>query len=275
VIRGDDHLNNTPRQMNIFAALGAMPPVYAHLPMILGPDRAKLSKRHGAVSVMQYRDDGFLPEAVLNYLVRLGWSHGDEEIFTVKAMTDLFDIADVNQSASAINPDKLLWLNQHYIKHGDLAWLGAELGWHLVRMGVAVTDGPPLAEVVRCQQERVRTLKEMAENSRFFFIAPTEYDPKAVAKHLTAETTPVLKLSIERLEKLSPWAAPAIHDTVTAVATELGVGLGKVAQPLRVAVTGTTVSPPIDATLSLLGKAETLARVERALGQVARLSQIS
>ncbi len=265
VIRGDDHLNNTPRQANIFKALGAEPPAYAHLPMILGPDGAKLSKRHGAVSVMQYRDDGFLPEALLNYLVRLGWACGDEEIFTLKAMTDLFDLADVNQSASAINPDKLLWLNQHYIKHGDLTRLGAELGWHLARMGVAVVDGPPLDGVVRCQQERAKTLKEMAENSRFFFEAPDTYDEKAAAKHLGADARPALELARSRLAELSEWSAPAVHGVVTEIAESLGVGLGKVAQPLRVAVTGTTVSPPIDATLALLGQAETLARVKRAL----------
>ncbi|MGH8370629.1 MAG: glutamate--tRNA ligase, partial [Gammaproteobacteria bacterium] len=151
VIRGDDHINNTPRQINIFDALGVTAPRYAHLPMILGPDGAKLSKRHGAVSVMQYREDGFLPEAILNYLVRLGWSHGDQEIFSREEMVALFDIEDVNKSASAINPDKLLWLNQHYIKHGDFMRLGTELGWHLERIGVRVADATKLAAVVQAQ----------------------------------------------------------------------------------------------------------------------------
>ncbi len=268
VIRGDDHLNNTPRQLNIFRALGVEPPRYAHLPMILGPDGAKLSKRHGAVSVMQYRDDGFLPEAVINYLVRLGWSHGDEEIFTRKAMTDLFDIADVNQSASAINPDKLAWLNQHYIIHGDTERLGAELGWHLERMGVPTDSGPPLADVVRAQQERAKTLKEMAENSRFFYVAPSAIDAKAREKHLNSGTEPALAAVRGRLAMLSDWRKERIHDAVAGVAEALGVGLGKVAQPVRVAVTGTTVSPPIDNTLALLGRTETLARIDRALATI-------
>src|SRR5690606_9176082 len=187
VIRGDDHLNNTPRQINIFRALGAEPPRYAHLPMILGPDGAKLSKRHGAVSVMEYRNDGFLPDAVINYLVRLGWSHGDQEIFSRDEMVALFDIKDVNQSASAINPDKLLWLNQHYIKQADPSALAEELGWQLARLGVDVANGPELADVVRCQQERAKTLVEMAANSRFFFEEAAAYDEKAAAKHLGAE----------------------------------------------------------------------------------------
>ena len=265
VIRGDDHLNNTPRQMNILKALGVTPPRYAHLPMILGPDGTKLSKRHGAVSVMQYREEGFLPEAVINYLVRLGWSHGDQEIFSREEMVKLFDIEDVNKSASAINPQKLLWINQHYIKNGDLKMLAAELGWHLQRLGVATAGGPSLEALVQAQQERAKTLKEMAEGSRFFFEEIKDYDPQAAAKNLTAEALPGLEALRAKLAALSGWSAPALHDELNSTAESLGLKLGKLAQPLRVAVSGGGVSPPIDATLALLGREKSLARLDRAL----------
>jgi glutamyl-tRNA synthetase len=265
VIRGDDHLNNTPRQMNILKALGMTPPQYAHLPMILGPDGTKLSKRHGAVSVMQYREDGYLPEAVLNYLVRLGWSHGDQEIFSREEMVRLFDIKDVNASASAINPQKLLWLNQHYIKNGDLKRLGAELGWHLQRLGIDISQGPPLDAVVKAQQERAKTFKEMAEGSRFFFIEPEAYDPDAAAKNLTAEALPALQKFRSGLAELKEWSAGGIQALLNATAESLGIKLGKLAQPVRVAVTGGGVSPPIDMTLELLGREHTLKRLDRAI----------
>ncbi|HEV2212542.1 MAG TPA: glutamate--tRNA ligase, partial [Gammaproteobacteria bacterium] len=261
VIRGDDHLNNTPRQMNILKALGFTVPQYAHLPMILGPDGTKLSKRHGAVSVMQYREDGFLPEAVNNYLVRLGWSHGDQEVFSREEMTQLFDIADVNASASAINPQKLLWLNQHYIKTGDLSRLATELQWHLQRLGVDTSKGPALAEVVKAQQERAKTFKEMAEASRFFFEEIKGYEPTAAAKNLTAEALPGLEALQKQLAVLNDWSASAIQAVLNGTAESLGFKLGKLAQPLRVAVSGGGVSPPIDATLALLGRERTLARL--------------
>src|SRR6185312_6958879 len=265
VIRGDDHLNNTPRQLNILKALGVTPPQYAHLPMILGPDGTKLSKRHGAVSVMQYREDGFLPEAVLNYLVRLGWSHGDQEVFSREEMVQLFDIKDVNASASAINPQKLLWLNQHYIKTGDLKRLGEELGWHLTRIGVDFSKGPSLEGLVKAQQERAKTFKEMAEGSRFFFEEVKGYDPQAAAKNLTPDVAPGLMTLREKLVALPDWTAPALHDALNSTAESLGLKLGKLAQPLRVAVSGGGVSPPIDATLELLGRETSLKRLDRAV----------
>ncbi|MGB9429109.1 MAG: glutamate--tRNA ligase [Gammaproteobacteria bacterium] len=268
VIRGDDHLNNTPRQINIFTALAANPPEYAHLPMILGPDGTKLSKRHGAMSVMQYREDGYLPEAVLNYLVRLGWSHGDQEIFSREEMTEYFDITDVNKSASAINPDKLLWLNQHYIKHGDPQKLGAELSWHLSHLGITVQDDAKLAAVVRAQAERAKTLKEMAQASRYFFEEFEQYDAKAADKNLTRETLPALHDIRVRLAALKDWSANAIHAALEASVAALGLKLGKVAQPLRVAVTGGGVSPPIDVTVEILGRDATLARLDRAVRHI-------
>jgi glutamyl-tRNA synthetase len=265
VIRGDDHLNNTPRQMNILRALGATPPVYAHLPMILGPDGAKLSKRHGAVSVMQYRDDGYLPEALLNYLVRLGWSHGDQEIFSLDEMTALFDIRDVNHSASAVNPDKLLWLNQHYFKSGDPAHVARHLSWHMGQRGLDPVAGPDLSAVVLAQRERAKTLAEMAASSEFFYRAPQSYVPEAAAKHLNAEARPVLERLAQALASVDPWEAATLHELLHRCAGELGLKLGKVAQPLRVALSGGTVSPPMDQTLALLGRDETLTRLAQAL----------
>src|SRR5271168_782777 len=265
VIRGDDHLNNTPRQMNMLLALGHRPPVYAHLPMILGPDGTKLSKRHGAVSVLQYRDDGFLPEAVLNYLVRLGWSHGDQEFFTIEEMVRLFDIADVNKSASAFNVEKLAWLNQQHMMRGTATRIVPLLRWHLDREGIQAGDEAQLEQIVVSQRERAKTVREMALNSVFFFIAPLAYDEKAVRKHVTAEVLPLLVQAVAGLERLAAWSAPAIHEFISGFAAEQGLSLGKLAQPIRLAVCGGTVSPPIDATLAILGKAESLARMNRAL----------
>ena len=265
VIRGDDHINNTPRQINMLRALGVEPPLYAHVPMILGPDGAKLSKRHGAVSVLQYRDDGFLPEGLLNYLGRLGWSYGDQEIFSLEEMTRLFDIQDVNRSASALNVDKMLWTNQQHMLRSTPEHLAKYLKPQLEALGLVADDVAKVAAVARAQQERAKTLKEMAANSVFFFRDVTEYEPKAAAKNLGADAVPILQAVKEKLGTLPGWRAPAIHTAIMAVATEQGVGLGKVAQPVRVAVSGGTVSPPIDVTLEILGPSATLARVERAL----------
>ena len=265
VIRGDDHINNTPRQINMLKALGVEPPLYAHVPMILGPDGAKLSKRHGAVSVLQYRDDGFLPEALLNYLGRLGWSHGDQEIFTLDEMTRLFDIHDVNKSASALNVDKMLWTNQQHMLRSTPEHLARYLAPQLAALGLPVDDMAKVAAVAKAQQERAKTLKEMAANSVFFFRDVLEYEPKAAAKNLTPETVPMLQAARDKLAGLAEWRAPAIHTAIMAVAAEQGVGLGKVAQPVRVAVAGGTVSPPIDVTLEILGSQATLERLDRAI----------
>jgi glutamyl-tRNA synthetase len=266
VIRGDDHLNNTPRQLNMLLALGAKPPVYAHLPMILGSDGAKLSKRHGAVSVLEYRDAGFLPEAVLNYLVRLGWSHGDQEIFSIEEMIALFDIAGVNKSASAFDGEKLAWLNQQHMMRAAPARVASVLRWHLERDGIQSADEAKLEQIVVAQRERVKTVREMAVNSAFFFRAPASYDEKAVRKNVSAELGAVLNRTLEGLRGLEDWAPPQIHGLLAAVSEGAGVSLGKIAQPVRIAVCGGTVSPPIDQTLAILGKAETLARLSAAFG---------
>jgi glutamyl-tRNA synthetase len=264
VIRGDDHLNNTPRQLNMLLALGQRPPVYAHLPMILGPDGAKLSKRHGAVSVLQYRDEGFLPEAVLNYLVRLGWSHGDQEIFSIEEMIRLFDIVDVNKSASAFNVEKLTWLNQQHMMRAPASRIVPVLRWHLEREGIQAADEAQLEQIVLAQRERAKTVREMAANSVFFFRAPAAYDEKAVRKHVSADVLALLGEAARELGQLTDWSAPAVHALISSFATAKGVSLGKLAQPIRLAVCGGTVSPPIDATLAILGKTEALTRLAKA-----------
>jgi glutamyl-tRNA synthetase len=261
VIRGDDHLNNTPRQINMFQALGAKIPVFTHVPMILGADGAKLSKRHGAVSVLQYEEDGFLPDALLNYLVRLGWSHGDQEIFTREEMIAAFDIADVNKAASAFNPEKLLWLNQQHLMRSDPKKIIPYLKPHLARLGIECTDDGLLERIVVAQRERVKTLKEMAENSRYFFGETVTLDEKAAAKHLTADAKTLLQEFAAELQSISRWEAVQLHEALKAFAEKRDLGLGKIAQPLRVAVTGSTISPPIDMTLEMIGRERTLARL--------------
>jgi glutamyl-tRNA synthetase len=265
VIRGDDHLNNTPRQLNMLRALDAVPPVYAHVPMILGADGAKLSKRHGAVSVLQYQEEGYLPDALLNYLVRLGWSHGDQEVFSREEMIAAFDIKDVNKSASAFNADKLLWLNQQHMMRAPVATLVAALRLQLSALGIDGQDQKLLEGVVNAQRERTKTLKEMARNSQFFFRDFETYDEKAARKNLTVETVPSLRSLAQAFSALADWNAVSIHTAIDGVATVQGVGLGKVAQPLRVAVAGGPISPPIDITIELLGRRVTLARIERAV----------
>ena len=267
VIRGDDHLNNTPRQMNMLQALGAPLPIYAHVPMILGPDGAKLSKRHGAVSVLQYEEEGYLPDALLNYLVRLGWSHGDQEVFTREEMIAAFDIHDVNKSASAFNPEKLLWLNQQHMMRAMPAALVPHLRAQLRRLGADSSDQQMLEGVILAQRERAKTMKEMAVNSRFFFVEDIELDLKAAAKHLGGDAPATLAKVRARLGSLSEWNAASVHAALEQLAAELGGGLGKIAQPLRVAVSGSAVSPPIDATLALLGRERTLARVDAVLAR--------
>jgi glutamyl-tRNA synthetase len=274
VIRGDDHLNNTPRQMNMIEALGGKVPVYAHVPMILGADGAKLSKRHGAVSVLQYREEGYLPEGLLNYLVRLGWSHGDQEVFSLDELCQLFDIKDVNKSASAFNAGKLLWINQQHIMRATPERLAKYLRPQLEALGLDASDTAKVVAVTKAQQERAKTLKEMAQNSVFFFSDIHTYDEKAAKKNLTAEAQPILLELAEKLSSLSEWSAPGIHEVIERSAASRGVGMGKVAQPLRVAVSGTTVSPPIDVTLEILGRTTTLTRVQRAIEFVAQVTKL-
>ncbi|WP_289283109.1 MULTISPECIES: glutamate--tRNA ligase [unclassified Methylophaga] len=265
VIRGDDHLNNSPRQINIFKALGAEPPKFAHVPMILGDDGARLSKRHGAVGVMSYRDQGYLPEALLNYLVRLGWSHGDQEIFSIQEMIELFDIEDVNKAASSFNTEKLLWLNQQYIKNSTPTHIADHLAWHMQQHKVDISVGPSLEKIAVLYQERAKTLVEMAESSLFFYNKVSSFDEKAAKKNLNQASLPLLQNMQSRLLALSEWLAEPIHTEIKACADMHEVGMGKVAQPIRVAITGNTVSPSLDVTLELLGRERTLAAIEFAI----------
>ncbi|GAB57384.1 glutamate--tRNA ligase [Rheinheimera nanhaiensis] len=265
VIRGDDHVNNTPRQMNILAALGADIPKYAHVPMILGDDGKRLSKRHGAVGVMQYRDNGFLPEALLNYLVRLGWSHGDQEIFSKDELVQLFDLDSCNRAPSAFNTDKLIWLNQHYMKTLPPEQVAKQLEWHIAAQQLDISQGPALTELVKAQAERVKTLKELVEVSRYFYEDFSEFDAEAAKKHLRPVALEPLQAVQANLAALADWSQEAVHQVINATAEQLGVGMGKIGMPLRVAVTGGGNSPALDITLSLIGKARSLARLNHAI----------
>jgi glutamyl-tRNA synthetase len=265
VIRGDDHTNNTPRQINIFHALGAELPVFAHVPLILGPDGQRLSKRHGAVSVLEYREMGILPEALLNYLVRLGWSHGDQEIFDLDEMIDLFDIVDINKSAASFDLDKLLWVNQHYIRQADTERLANLLAKCLHRRDIRLCDGPRVGEVVEVLRDRVQTMMQMADQSLYFYTEPEGYGPEAAEKHLTAESAPRLKALATEFDNLDDWDAEAIQAVIKKVVAVQEVKFPMVALPLRVALTGDTATPSIDITVQLIGKARTLARIDRAI----------
>ena len=268
VVRGDDHVNNTPRQINIYRALGAPVPHFAHLPMILDEHGAKLSKRTGAADVMQYRDAGYLPHALLNYLVRLGWSHGDQEIFSIAEMQSLFDLKDVNAKASRLDPAKLGWLNQQYLKSDAPADVARHLEWHLRQAGYDLANGPAPADVVGALRDRVQTLKDMAERAAVWYQPLTDYDDKAVAKHLTAAARAPLADARQRLAALADWNPDAISAALHATAEALALGMGKVAQPLRVAITGTQVSPDIAHTIYLAGQGEALRRIDAAIARI-------
>ncbi len=261
VVRGDDHVNNTPRQINILKAMNATLPHYAHLPMILGEDGKKLSKRHGAVSVMQYHEDGYLPEAVLNYLFRLGFSHGDQEIFTHQEMQACFCLDKVSASAAAFNVSKLNWLNQHYIKTLPFAKLEPSLRLQFKAAQLDPDQGPALPDLLALMAERVHTLKELVHSSRYFYTDDYPKDAAAFDKHITSETKPALTALAKAFEALPVFDKESIHTAMQYTAAELGLGMGKVAMPLRVALTGGMQSPSIDATAALLGKAKTLARL--------------
>lgn len=265
VIRGDDHLNNTPRQINILNALGAKIPNYAHIPMILGPDSKKLSKRDGAASVLQYRDEGYLPEALLNYLVRLGWSKGDQEIFSIDELIAEFDIKDVNKAASSINPEKLLWLNQHYLKNTENALLADSLTSLFKEMDISSESGPSLTDLIEVQKQRTETLKDMAEQSICFYKEFDTYDANAAKKHLRPVIMEPLTALMEAFKELQDWTNDKIKETIESTAEKFELKMGKLAQPLRVAVTGSGISPSIDDTLRLLGQEKTLQRMQKGI----------
>ena len=269
VIRGDDHINNTPRQINIYKALGAEPPEFAHVPMILGDDGARLSKRHGAVSVLAWREKGYTPDAMLNYLARLGWSHGDQEVFSRDDLIELFRIDDVNRKASRFDTEKLNWLNQHYLREGDREQVLAELGWHMAEQGLDAVNGPPLADLLSVQADRVETLVELVGQSRPFYEDYESFEPGAARKHLRPVAAEPLNALRERLAELEDWQPEALQATVQATADGLEIGFGKIGMPLRVALMGHGQSPGIDVTLWLVGKERSLARIDQALEFIA------
>tara|TARA_R110002110_G_scaffold383245_3_gene594638 strand:+ start:2485 stop:3882 length:1398 start_codon:yes stop_codon:yes gene_type:complete len=268
VLRGDDHINNTPRQINILHALGADIPIYGHMPMLLGPDNKKLSKRHGAASVLDYRDEGYLPEALVNYLVRLGWSKGDQEIFSLEELKSSFDIHSIHASAGAINPDKLLWLNQHYLKTLAAEDIAERLQPFLERLGADISSGPALTEVVEQQCERCKTLLEMAQKSLFWYSDNFEVDDKAALKHLKESCLPQAKLFVEKLNNLSDWTQEGIHTSLQEVLSELDIKMGKLGPVVRIGVSGSTMSPSIDVTLHLLGRQRTISRLEAVVKKI-------
>jgi len=270
VFRGDDHLSNTPRQIHMIEALGFERPAYAHMPMILGEDGSRLSKRHGAVNVMNYKEAGYLPDALINYLVRLGWSHGDDEIFSREQMTELFDIADVNASASKFSAEKLEWVNQQYIIAGTGEQHGDELQAQLEALGLDVSAGPAPAAVYDAFKERAVTLKAMAESMVWLYQDFDAFDEKAAKKNLRPVVKEPLSKLREELAALDTWTAEEIHNTIQNVADSFELNFGKLGQPVRVTVTGAGVSPSIDITVELVGKERSLQRFDMALEYIAQ-----
>jgi len=265
VIRGDDHINNTPRQINIYQALGVAVPKFAHMPMILDEEGAKLSKRTGAADVMQYKAAGYLPHALINYLARLGWSHGDQEIFSRQQLIDLFSVADVNSKAARLDMAKLGWVNQHYLKSDEPASIAPHLEYQLGLLGLDLRQGPSAADVVVAMRDRVQTLKEMAERAAVWYQPLESYDEAAVAKHLNAAAQAPLAKARELLAQTPEWSVESVSAALHDAATALGIGMGKVAQPMRVAITGTQVSPDISQTVYLAGREQALKRIDAAL----------
>ena len=263
VIRGDDHVNNTPRQINIYRALDAKLPEFAHVPMILGADGERLSKRHGAVSVMQYRDDGYLPEAMVNYLARLGWSHGDEEVFSREQLVEWFDLAHISKSPARFDPEKLAWLNAQHLKRTDDAQLAALAAPFLAAAGCDPGNGPPPEKVVSLLKERVNTLQELAHAAVYFY-RPPDPPEQLRGQHYAADVKPALAELKEQLAKVE-WKRERINDALKAVLAQHKLKMPRLAMPLRVMVTGGTQTPSIDATLELIGRDEVLARMGRQL----------
>lgn len=268
VIRGDDHINNTPRQINILRALDASIPVYAHLPMILGDDGKRLSKRHGAVNVLEFKHQGILPHALLNYLVRLGWSYGDQEIFTADEMKTLFSLDNISKGASSFNHEKLYWLNQHYQKSDPPQDVAKSLDWHFSKRGININEGPSLTKLIQYQAERCKTLSEMAEKSLYFYQDKISIDEKMWSKHIKASALEPLKLVHAKLEALAAWEEEMMHQVIIETAEHLNLKMGKIAQPVRVAVTGSSMSPPIDATLFMIGRNRVLKRLAFAINSI-------
>ncbi len=270
VIRGEDHVSNTPRQIHIFRALGYELPVFAHVPMIQGPDGQRLSKRHGALSVLEYRDMGILPEALLNHLIRLGWSHGDQEIFSIDEMIELFDLNQVSAAPANFDMEKLLWINQHYIVRSDPTRLAREVSRIMNARGITLLNGPRLSEVVEVMRKRVRSLVEMADSITYLYNSVDEYDSEAITGYVDNRTSSLLAVVRRGLQQLEDWTSQEINQVIRQIVADEGVRFPEIAQPLRIAVSGSVATPSIDQTLYLVGRKNTLDRIDKAAEFFAR-----
>jgi len=268
IIRGDDHLNNTPKQILLYQALDSPMPQFAHVPLILGTDKTRLSKRHGATSVMAYKELGYLPQAVMNYLVRLGWSHGDQEILSRDELIEKFSLDNVGKSAGVFNPEKLLWLNAHYIKEENPENLSGLLIPFIKKRGYTVENNEVLQKITLAFKERSKTLVEMAESSEFFFKEGIEYDRKAAEKFLTPDTVEIFQILIKRFDQLQTFNQQAIEEVFKEVSSQKDLKLGKIAQPVRVSLTGSTVSPGIYEVVEILGKEKVIDRLKKAVENI-------
>ena len=271
VVRGDDHINNTPKQINLYTALNWDLPDFAHVPMILGGDGARLSKRHGAVNVMAYRDEGFLPKALLNYIVRLGWSYGDQEVFSLEEMIDLFDLDNINKAPASFNQEKLIWLNQSYIKSTEISELIQHLQWHLEQRSIDVNCGPSIGDVVESLRDRSKTLVEMADSCVMFYQDFTAFDEKQASKQFSNKSQSIIEMLHLKLSGLGVWSAEAVHGAIQEVCEQEGVGFGKVGQPFRLALSGDGKAGSIDVCAELVGKNRTLARLQMAVDYIKAL----
>ena len=265
VIRGDDHINNTPKQINLYEALGWDVPKFAHVPMILGSDGSRLSKRHGALNLLSYRDDGFLPEALLNYLVRLGWSNGDQEIFSIGEMIELFELENINNSPASFNQEKLDWINQSYIKTTSLSNLIQHLSWHLDRLNINLDNGPSINDLVKFLRERSKSLVDMAQSCVMFYTDFDGFDEAQANKTFKVNSKEVLEDLVDRLSVINDWNAENIHSVIESICEARSIGFGKVGQPFRLALSGDGKSGSIDISAQFVGKERTLSRLKMAI----------
>jgi len=271
IIRGDDHLSNTPRQIQLYQAFGHETPQFAHVPLILGTDKARLSKRHGATSVTAYRDMGYFPEAVVNYLVRLAWSHGDQEIFSRQELIDLFSLENVGKSAGVFNPEKFLWVNFHYLKSKPLSQLADEIIPFIRAKGYPVPlDKAWLEKMISTLRERAKTLVELVDAAHYYFAEDISFEEKTAQKVLTKDTAVPLQRLMQKLSELADFSEPAIEQIFAATLEEYGIKMATLAQPVRVALTGGTVSPGIHDVIAVLGKERTIRRLQKALDYIAQ-----
>ena len=268
VIRGDDHINYTPKQINLYEALDWNIPRFAHVPMILGADGSRLSKRHGALNLMSYRDAGFLPKALLNYIVRLGWSHGNQEIFSVADMINLFELENINKSSASFNKDKLDWINHSYIKTTEINELVSELEWYLNQLSINLSDGPDIKEVVEVLRDRSKSLVDMAQNCLMFYHDFEDFDSNLVIKFFHLESRPILDDLLINLETLEQWSAEHIHEVIQNICESRNIGFGKVGQPFRLAISGDGKAGSIDKSAELVGKERVLLRLKMAIDWV-------